>query len=87
MYHVKLLDSAVRDLASLDKATAKRIANRLQWLAQNFENLQRDALKGEFSDFYKFRVGDYRILYKVLEDEKFLQIHAIGHRGEIYRGK
>jgi mRNA interferase RelE/StbE len=87
MYRVKFLDSALRDISALDKTTAKRILNRLQWLAENFDKLGRGALRGDFSDYYKFRVGDYRILYKVLEDEKFIQIHVIGHRREIYRGR
>lgn len=87
MYRVKILDSALRDLSDLDKVNAKRILNRLRWLAENFDKLGRSALKGDFSDYYKFRVGDYRILYKVLEEEKFIQIHAIGHRRDIYRGR
>ncbi len=87
MYRIELLDAAIRDLASLDKPVARRIAKRLQWLAENFERIQRISLRGEFSDFYKFRVGDYRVLYRVLEDEKCIQVHAIGHRSQIYRGR
>lgn len=30
-------------------------------------------------------VGDYRILYQVLEEEKVILIHAVGHRREVYR--
>ena len=40
MYRVELLDAAVRDLASLDKLAARRITKRIQWLAENFEQLQ-----------------------------------------------
>ncbi len=84
MYRIKLQDEAIRDLSGLDKPTAQRILNRLQWLAENIAGLPREALKGEFADFYKFRVGDYRVLYQVLDDKEFILIHAVGHRREVY---
>lgn len=44
-------------------------------------------LTGEFSDYYKFRVGDYRILYQVLDDKQIIVIYRIGYRREVYRGR
>lgn len=87
MYRVKFTDSAMRELSALDKPTAKRIVDRLQWFVENFDDLPHLALKGDFSDFYKLRIGDYRILYQVLVDKQFIQVHQIGHRREVYRGK
>lgn len=87
MYSVKFIDSAVRDLSALDKPTAKRIVDRLHWFVEKFDSLPHHALKGDFSDFYKLRVGDYRILYQVLVDKQIIQVHQIGHRREVYRGR
>jgi mRNA interferase RelE/StbE len=36
---------------------------------------------------YKFRIGDYRVVYEILYAEKMIVIHQIGHRSEIYRGR
>ncbi|MDP1715580.1 MAG: type II toxin-antitoxin system RelE/ParE family toxin [Anaerolineales bacterium] len=87
MYRVKFTDSAMRDLSSFDKPIAKRIVDRMQWFVENFDGLPHHALKGDYSDFYKLRVGDYRILYQVLVNKQIIQVHQIGHRREIYRGK
>lgn len=86
MYVLKLLDSAVRDLAKLDKPVARRVVLRLNWMVENFDNIRRIPLAGELSGFYKFRVGDYRVVYQILDNEKIILIHAVGHRREVYRG-
>lgn len=85
MVEVRILDEAVRDLRRLDKPIGRRIVQRINWLAENLDTIQRERLTGDMSEFYKFRVGAYRVLYQVLEDEAILVIHQIGHRREIYR--
>jgi len=66
MYQLHLLDAAIDDLAKLDKSIARRIITRLRWLAEHLENHRLERLTGELLGFYKFRVGDYRILYQKL---------------------
>ena len=85
MYRIRILDAATRELARLDKPIGRRIVKRINWLAANWDNLKLEALTGDLSGLYKFRVGDYRILYEILEDEQVIVIHQIGHRREIYR--
>lgn len=34
---------------------------------------------------YRVRVGDYRIVYEVLDDWMVVQVIRIGHRREVYR--
>ncbi|MFL6194696.1 MAG: type II toxin-antitoxin system RelE family toxin [Thermoanaerobaculia bacterium] len=85
MYSLRILDTATRELADLDRQVAIRIAKRLQWLAENIEEIRPLPLSGDLSSFYKFRVGDYRVIYEILSAEQTLVIHAIGHRREIYR--
>ena len=85
MYRIRLLAAAERDLAGLDKPTASRLADRLRWLAENFENVRPEPLTGGLSGLYRFLVGDYRIVYEALRDEGVLLVHMIGHRSSIYR--
>ena len=85
MYRIRILDAAARDLAKLDKPIARRIVRRINWLAENLDDLQPEALTGDLSGFFKLRAGDYRILYELLRDEQTIVIHLIGHRREIYR--
>jgi len=84
MYEVRILEEAIRDLKRLDKPIGRRIVRRINWLAENLDSIQRERLTGNLSEFYKFRVGAYRVLYQVLEDEAILVIHQVGHRREIY---
>ncbi len=84
MYTFRLLNEAVDDLAKLDNPIARRILARVDWMTENFEFIRHEALKGELSGLYKFRAGDYRIIYEIFEDEKLLTIHSIGHRRNVY---
>ncbi len=85
MYELRILATAARDLASLDREAGERVAKRLRWLAENLDSIQLQALTGSLSDLYKLRVGDYRVFYQVLRSERLIVVHAIGHRREIYR--
>ena len=85
MHSLKLLDSALRDLERLDTKVGWRIVKRLIWLAANIDNITPERLKDDLSMFYKFRIGNYRVLNDILKDEQTIIIHQIGHRKEIYR--
>jgi mRNA interferase RelE/StbE len=62
-----------------------RVVQRINWLATNLDAIRLEALTGDLAGLYKLRIGDYRVIYEVLWDEKIIVIHAIGHRREIYR--
>ena len=85
MYRIRILAAAARDLARLDKRIARRIVRRMQWLAANLEAVRLETLSGDLAGLYKLRVGDYRVLYEILREERTILIHAIGHRRDIYR--
>lgn len=85
MYRVRLLDTASKNLAKLDKPVARRIVDRVQWLTENLADASLEALTGEFEGLFKLRVGDYRVVYELIHEEELIMIHAIGHRREIYR--
>lgn len=63
MYQLLFQDKAMQDLGNIDKEIARRIVSRLNWLTQNIMSVKRESLASELSDYYKFRVGDYRVLY------------------------
>ncbi len=87
MFQPRLLDAAAKDLANLDKPVAKRIVKRLHWLAENLEKIKPEPLSSDLASLFKFRVGDYRILYQIFPKEEVILVHCIGHRREIYRKK
>lgn len=85
MYQVRILDTASRELSRLDKKMGLRIVRRIRWLAENLDTIKPIALKRNLAGLYKLRVGDYRVVYEVLHNEKVIVVHLIGHRGEIYQ--
>lgn len=42
-------------------------------------------LSGELAGFRRFRVGDFRIVYDIMGNDKIIVVHAIGSRGDIYK--
>jgi mRNA interferase RelE/StbE len=85
VYQIRILDSAARELAQLDKQIARRLVKRIRWLAANIEAVKPDPLSGDLAGLYKLRVGDYRVAYEILHSEQVIVVHLIGHRREIYR--
>ena len=82
-----MTDEARDDLARLDKASARRVLRRIQWLSDNAEQARRDALTGDLSGYFKLRAGDYRVLYVVDDAAEEIVIRGIGHRSSVYRGR
>lgn len=87
MYQAVILEEAERDLEQLDKPVAKRISKRIEWLADNFHQIKPEPLTGEWARFFKLRVGDYRVIYKILHEEQLIAIHRIRHRSQVYKEK
>jgi mRNA interferase RelE/StbE len=87
MYRVRVLAAATKELGKLDKSVARKIAERLNWLAENLKSVHLQTLTGEFEGLFKLRVGDYRVVYELIHSEQMIIVHVIGHRREIYRKK
>lgn len=85
MYALHILEQAVSDLEKLDKTVARRVVAKINWLAENIEQINPLQLKGNLSDLYKLRVGDFRVIYEINRDEEIIIIHFIGHRREVYK--
>lgn len=77
--------SAEDDLATLDKPTRRRVIDALEWLSDNFDSIIPIPLGGRWNGFFKFRVGDWRVIYEMKPDKRTLIVHYIDHRGKIYK--
>ncbi len=79
------LPKAIEDLRRLDKAVSARIIEKISWIALNAELVNHTPLASSLSDFYKLRVGDWRVLYEVDRPGDRVIIHKVGHRKDIYK--
>lgn len=84
-YQIRYEKSAIDTLKKMPKPIRKRIVEKIEWLAENVDNVIHKSLQGNLADFYKLRVGDYRVIYELDQTEMKIFIDKVGHRREIYK--
>ena len=80
--------AAERDLGKLDPQIARRILVFLHDRVAKLDDPRSigDALKGDkLGAFWKYRVGDYRIISSIEDGELRILVVRIGNRREVYR--
>lgn len=84
MYSYEFKPQAIRDLKKLSKDIQVRIIKKLDYFVSTENPLVfADHLINYELGSYRFRVGDYRIIFDVVDE--VLIILTLGHRREIYR--
>ena len=86
MFSVEFLKEAVEELSNIDPIWQKRILNKIKVLSDDPKNLANNIkkLKGKYQEYYRLRVGDYRVIYSQENDRLVIIIIRIGHRKGIY---
>jgi mRNA interferase RelE/StbE len=83
IYHVRFTPQALEDLSHLD-AAARRV-EKIQWLAEHYDQIQPETLTSPFASLFKLRVGDWRVLYTTDPVQRTITIHVIAHRSKVYK--
>jgi mRNA interferase RelE/StbE len=83
-YCILYTEEAARRLAKLDKTVKERVGRVIVRLSEHPELEKR--LTGILSDRWSYRVGDWRILYKLKRNELLVLVLTVGHRRDIYEG-
>jgi mRNA interferase RelE/StbE len=87
-YNVELSAEVARELRKLDRQQAKRILKFLHERVAKLDDPRSigKALHGSrLGEFWKYRVGDYRLICKIEDDRLIVLVLRVGHRKEIYR--
>jgi len=79
---INLRKSAVKDLRRISTVDKKLIHSKIQLLS-NFPNISGCKKLTNFAPAYRFRVGNYRILFDVVGD--VIEIARVLHRKESYK--
>ena len=86
IYKVCLTAKANKVYSEADSLLRKKIAKCLNILQETPKNHpQIKALKGEFAGKYRFRVGNYRVIYIVDDSQSQVIVLLIEHRSQAYR--
>lgn len=84
---VRLTEEAKADIRRLNHPERDRVLKKLEWLGINASFVIHQPLKGErWRGIYKYRLGDYRILYLLDVDQRQITILKVGHRRDVYKG-
>ncbi len=80
--------AAQKELDKLDKPVAERILKFLYERVGNLDDPRKigERLQGKLSEFWKYRVGDYRIICSLETDRVVVLVLRIGHRSRVYKG-
>jgi mRNA interferase RelE/StbE len=76
-----------KDLAKLDKETARKIIARVSTYLVHDPLKLGKALTGQFAGLYRYRYGDYRVLYVLDLEEEIIMVLRIRHRKDVYEGE
>jgi mRNA interferase RelE/StbE len=84
-WQIEFTKSAQKQLSKIDRTQAKRILDYLRTRIGDDPRSTGKVLTGALGEFWRYRVGDFRIICEI--DDKIVRILVleIGHRGEIYR--
>ena len=83
-YSVVVARRAIRSIARLPRQDQRRVQAAIDLLADEPRPPGCVALAGEES-VYRVRIGNYRILYEVIDARLVIQVVRVGHRRDVYR--
>lgn len=85
-YSVSVARSALKELSHLDKPERQRIFALLDEIsALDNPRSRGKALTGQWSTYWRYRVGNYRIICDIKDDSLTIVAIRIGHRSTVYR--
>lgn len=88
VWKIEFDPAAARELGKIDPQVARRILSFLHDCVAHLENPRSvgEALKGsKLGAFWKYRVGDYRIISNIEDGRLLILVIRIGNRRKVYR--
>ena len=84
-WSVEFTEESEHDISLLDKSVRNRIIEKIDWLGSNFSDILPTVLTADFRDYFKLRVGDWRVFYQVDWHRNIITIRYIDHRSKAYK--
>jgi mRNA interferase RelE/StbE len=85
-YSFRWRERAVRQLRAISQPAALTILRALTPLGDDPRRQDADIKKlTGYADRYRLRVGDYRVIYEIADEQLIILIVGVGHRREAYR--
>jgi len=87
-WRIEVSETAEKQLGKLDRPVAQRIRSFLRERVAVLDDPRSigDALKGsELGEFWKYRVGDWRLICEIKDRQILITVLSLGNRREVYR--
>lgn len=86
-WRIEFTAEARKRLRKIDRGDAKRIRDYLRRRVEVLENPRQlgKALKGRFSELWRYRVGEYRVICELQDRKLVILVLRIGHHKNVYR--
>lgn len=86
-WRIELTDEAVKQLSKIGHTDAKRIRDYLRGRIQPLDDPRQlgKPLAGQLGELWRYRVGNYRIIASIEDQEICVLVVRIGHRSKVYR--
>lgn len=80
-------ESALKDLRKLDKHIAKVIISKTKASLDNIDEPKNVLIPLKYSKKgqYKYRIGNYRVICRMIDGESVVEAITVGHRREVYK--
>jgi mRNA interferase RelE/StbE len=85
VYEISYAKEAEKSLLRIPRNTAKLIREKLEVIAVNPFADHPNAKKLQGREGYRLRVGDWRIVYKIQNEQLIIVVLKIASRGEVYK--
>ncbi len=85
MYEVILSPDASEAFRRADRVLAKKLSRCFAQLeAEPRKHNNAKALAGSLAGYWRYRVGDWRVIYRINDPARSVSVVAIAHRSEVY---
>jgi mRNA interferase RelE/StbE len=86
-WKIEWVNEAVKDLRKLGRPAQTQIRNYLRNRIATGEDPRAygKPLAGNLSGMWSYRVGDYRVICRMINDELTVLVVSVGHRKDVYK--
>jgi mRNA interferase RelE/StbE len=85
VYRIEYQQQAIKALLKMPRPTARMIREKIEHLALSPHAANNNVRRLASEEGYRFRVGDWRVLYEIVDDRLVIVVVKIKPRGDAYR--
>ncbi len=86
-WQIEFLPEPAKELRKLDRQVAARIVKTLEQRIATLDDPRQigSALAGEHAGYWRWRIGDYRVVARIEDERITVLVVRVAHRREVYR--